>query len=288
MSLNAALEIGRSGLLTSQSAIQTVGNNLANISTRGYHRQEVSLSPIPNKQIAQGIFLGQGVQLDTVTRVVSEALEARLRSSIGDEAYASVRSDQLTQIESIQNELTDTDLSTRLTAFFNSWSQLANNPQDLSLRTLVVQEASTLADYVQTVRNELGTMKVQLDGEMDQATTNVNDMLDQIEALNQRIAVADQGSGKAAGLRDQRDVALAELGKYLDVSTVEGHTGMIDIYVGSLPIMLNGKSRGVQTLQESVNGELQIDVVIAEDQSSLDISTGELGALAEVRLGDLE
>ena len=42
MSLMANLYVGQSGLITSQSALNTTAHNLANIDTEGFTRQQVS------------------------------------------------------------------------------------------------------------------------------------------------------------------------------------------------------------------------------------------------------
>lgn len=288
MGLNAALQVGRSGLLTSQAALQVTGNNLANMGTVGYHRQTVSLAPAGSSRIGQHAFVGRGVQLQAITRQVNEALEARLRGSIADQSGSLARHDLLTQIEALHNELSGADLSTHLGAFFNSWSQLANNPQDLSLRTLVVEEGANLANFVQTLRGGLTTMRGQIDKSAENAVTDVNNLLTKIEEVNQRIALSGGGVGGAAGLKDQRDALLGELSQYLDISTVTQDNGVTDVFVGSLPIILSGQSRGVELRTRTIDGVLEIDVVLADDKSPLDLSSGRLGTLINFRKGGMQ
>ncbi len=69
MSLGGALTIGRSGLLTAQAGIEVAGNNLANMATRGYHRQDILIAPSRSDEIQQGIFLGRGVELVEVNQL---------------------------------------------------------------------------------------------------------------------------------------------------------------------------------------------------------------------------
>lgn len=284
MGLTGSLQVGRSGLLTSQAAIQVTGHNLSNVGTAGYHRQTVKLSPADTQRLGPNAFLGRGVQLDAITRQVDEALEGRLRSAIGDESYSLMRHELLTQVEALHNELSDADLSTKLGAFFNAWSQLANNPQDLSLRSLVLEEASTLAGFIQNLRTDLTDLRSQVDKQATDAATQVDDLLTRIEELNERIAISGgRESTGAAGLKDERDRLLGELSQFLDISTVTHENGVTDVFVGSLPLMLNGQSRGVELRQQTIDGELQISLVLADDGSPLDISGGRLGALVNFR-----
>lgn len=285
MGLTGALQVGKTGLLTSQVALQTAGNNLANVSTEGYHRQRVDLAPLNSQQIASGVFVGTGVGIEAVRRITDEALEARLRGAISEEAGSLARQDLLKQIEAIQNEFSDVDVSTRLGEFFNAWSELANNPQDLSLRTLVLQSGSTLAGFITDLREELTGLRTQADQAADAEAQLVDDLLTRIADLNRRVSVSGEG---AAGLRDQRDTALAELAKYLDISTIEQDNGAVDVYVGSTPIVLGSSSRGVELERETIDGELSVRLIVSADGRELDVSTGSLGAIVDFRINDLQ
>ncbi|MEM6757331.1 MAG: flagellar basal body protein, partial [Planctomycetota bacterium] len=183
MSLGGSLQIGQSGLLASQAALEVVGNNLANVATPGYHRLDPKLVPLTGREAERGVQFGGGVQLDAITRVVDDALEARLRGTISDESGASTLVDLLAQVEAIENELSDVDLSTRLTAFFNAWSDLSNNPQDLSLRTLVVQEGVSLSAFINDIDTGFKDTLLQTDRTIEQSVGQANDILDKIETL---------------------------------------------------------------------------------------------------------
>src|SRR4051794_25429495 len=104
MSLSGALNIGRSALATHQAAIQVTGNNIANAGDPGYTRQVASVSPTKDQQVAPGIFLGTGVNLESVRRQIDEALEARIRGSVSDSESADVTEQWLGRVEAVFNE----------------------------------------------------------------------------------------------------------------------------------------------------------------------------------------
>ncbi|MEO0475379.1 MAG: flagellar hook-associated protein FlgK, partial [Planctomycetota bacterium] len=284
MGLTSSLYIGQSGLLASQAAIQVAGNNLANIATKGYHRNEIELAAVRANELQRGIYIGNGVQIASITRQVDEALEARLRNAISDEGGSRVAQDLWSEIEAIENELSEIDISTRMAEFFNAFSQIANNPQDLSLRTLAVKQAETLSDYVASVRGEFLNLQKRIDDRTANAAQAANDLLDRIAQLNESIALQEGGSlSQAAGLRDQRDLYLGELAELIDISINEQASGAIDIFVGSLPIVLGNDNRGIAVTTESTADGLTTTVRLAEDRSPLDIKSGELGGLVEFR-----
>lgn len=287
MGLTSALHTGRSGLLASQAGVENAGNNLANIATPGYHRRRVSTAAAPGQEIGRGIFMGRGVRLQRIERQVSEALETRLRGAVSDSARSTVQQELLQQLESIQGELSDHDLSTDLTAFFNAWSELANDPQDSASRTLVVEQGVSLTDKVRGLRSELDTTRAQVEAELHSTVAAADDALSRLEAVNREVAQQERGGLPDSPLRDRRDAILTELAEYLDIRTVEQESGGIDVYAGSLPIMVGGHSRGIELRERTVDGELKTQIVIGDDRSPLDISTGRLGALIDFRDGDL-
>lgn len=287
MSLGGALQIGRSALIANQTAIEVTGNNLANVATKGYHRQEIALAPIADQEIRDGVFVGRGVQVQQVLRQIDEALEGRVRTSVADESASASRQDVLSQIESLQNELSGNDLSTHLGELFNAWSELANNPQDNSVRNVVTQQGATVASFLNNLRSQLGDLRTQVDSDINASVSAANDLLTRIEALNNQIAQQPRGADGAHGLKDQRDGLLAELSQSMDVSTVDLPSGAVDVYVGSLPVILNGRSRGLDVRRQTVNGELQIDVVLKSDGSVLQPRSGRLGALIQARRDDV-
>ncbi len=287
MGLSGSLQIGRSGLLASQVGIEVTGNNLANVNTRGYHRQSTTLVPTRSHQLQRGVFLGQGVQVQQVVRHVDDALENRIRSGIADQSYSLARQTLLGQIEAIQNELSDIDLSTQLSEFFNAFSELANTPEDNGVRTVVVQKGQTLASFIRDLRNDLTQQLIQTDEALDAAAVAADDLVSRIAQVNLEITQTERGAGGAHGLRDKRDALLAELSELIDISTVEHSTGSVDVFVGSLPILLNNENRGIQLRKETVNGQVQIDVVISDDGSVLQATAGRLAALVDGREKDI-
>ena len=289
MGLTSSLHIGRTGLVASQAAIETAGNNLANAATKGYHRQSVALATVGSIRVSPDVLVGRGVRVEALIRNINDALEGRLRDSISNEAGSAVRFELLEQIEALENELTDADLSSQLGQFFNAFSELANRPGDTSLRTAVVQEGHGLVAVLQGRREELVGIRRQVDESIDATADQVNALLNRIEKLNPQIAKAEVGNGVAADLRDQRDLALAELATFMDISTREdGVTGVVDVFVDSTPIILNGTSRGVELRRSAVDGELTVQVVVEADGTPLTPDAGRIGALVAAREQDVQ
>lgn len=277
--LNGAFQIGRSGLTAAQLGIQVTGNNLANASTPGYSRQNLTLNPA--RDTPQGnLFIGRGVNVSAIRRQVDDALQARLWSGVSTEAGAQSDLQLLGSVESLINPLTGTSVSSQLNRFFNSWSELANAPTASGPRSLVVQQGKALGDFLRQTRVELTGQREQIDRDLLANTQRANDLLNQVAALNTAIVSSENSSGAGAnGLRDQRDQLVTELAGYLDLTTVEQPSGTLDILVGSTPIVLAGVSRGIKLKTESNTTGTTVRVTTTDNDEGLAISQGKLGSL---------
>ncbi len=288
MSINGALQIGRSAMTASQAALQVAGNNMANAATEGYFRRSVHMAAAMDERVGTNMFIGQGVQLLSIKREVDIALQARVRNALSDESAALVDQRFLIAVETLQNELTSNDLSSQLSEFFNGFSELANNPEDHAVRALVVQLGVGVASTITGLRDEYAKLREQIDTTLDVSIDSANGILDQISALNLQIAQTEQGAGEAGSLRDQRDRLVDQLSEFIDISVNEQQNGMIDILSGSTPIILAGESRGIELRIESDNGTIEASVRVAADGTELTPTNGEIGALLRQRAETVE
>ena len=171
MTLNGALQVGRSALTASQAAIQVAGNNMANAGTVGFHRQSMHLGPVRGEIIGRNTQVGGGVQLLSIRREIDAALQSRYRDAISQQQRDVIDQRFLSAIEALQNELSDTDLSSVLTAFFNSFSELANNPEDNAVRNMVIQQGRNLASRISSLRSDYNVTLDEVDRSLSASIT---------------------------------------------------------------------------------------------------------------------
>lgn len=283
MSLNGALNIGRSALVASQAAMQVAGNNMANAATKGYHRRTVHLAAAGDELIQRAQFVGTGVQLLAIRREVDTAMQSRFRNASSQENSALISQRFLTALETIQNELTDNDLSSELSNFFNSFSELANNPEDHAVRTLVIEHGRNLANRLSTLLNQHNDILAEVDRALATAVLTADGIVDRIAQLNIQIAQTEQGRSQANALRDHRDLLIDELAEFLDVSVVEQPNGALDVFVGSIPVVLSGISRGLEMRTQSVGNQVEVTIRVAADGTQLQVDAGRIGGLMQQR-----
>ncbi|MBX3378204.1 MAG: flagellar hook-associated protein FlgK [Phycisphaeraceae bacterium] len=274
MGLTSSLQIGNSALNAAQLAIQVTGNNLANAATPGYSRQVAFLEP--NRPDGGGRFqVGTGVRISSIRRQIDEALQARLWSGVSQQAAAQQQSSIMGQIESVLGELGDNDLSSQFSRFFGTWSERANLTQSSAV---VIQQGQQLADFIRQMRRELTGQRDQIDRQVGVQVERANGILEKIAQLNGTISTAETSGGQAGSLRDQRDALITELSQYMDVSAVEQENGSVNILVGSTPVVLGSRSRGVELRRQTVGDSIRVSVHVKEDGEGLSIRSGQIGA----------
>ncbi len=193
MSIIGALNLASNALATQSTAVQVTGNNIANAGNANYTRQVTNLSPAGEQQIQQGMFVGEGVQIDSIQRQIDTALQGRLNSASSDSSSASTAQTYLSQAESAINALGSANLSTQLTGFFGSWSNLANNPQDMGLRQTVVQSGQTTAQAFSSLSGQLRDIQGNITQQLTSDVTQANSLAQQIATLNGQIVTAQGG-----------------------------------------------------------------------------------------------
>ena len=284
MSLIGALNVGKSALAVHQAAIQVTGNNIANAGNADYTRQTASISPNRDQELRPGLFLGTGVNLSAVQRQIDEALQGRLRAGVSDSEGAATTEQWLSRVEAVFNELGDDDLSSRLSAFFGSWSNLANKPQDAGLRQVVLQTGDNVARFLTGLRTQLDGLQTDVDARLTVLVKEADGLAQKVADLNRDIVTAEGGgAGTANGLRDQRDAVLKRLAELVDIRTVPQANGTVNVHVGSEPVVIGTESRGFGLKQEGADGRVTTSVTIRSTGGEITPAAGQFGGLVGAR-----
>ena len=283
--INGSLQIGRSAITASQAALTVTGNNMANAATPGYSRQTVQMVPTQTTEVIPGKYTGTGVTILEIKRQVDDALNARIRTAVGDSHSNLIQQQAMARVEAAFNELTDSDLSSRLNSFFQAWSSLQNQPQDVASRSVVLQEGASLTNFVRELRSSLDSIQSDLDTQVRFQVFQADALATQIADLNRQVVTAESGrSGSASALRDQRDELLKQLSGLINITTREMEGGAISVFIGNDPLIQHSDSRGLSYKEEiDVNGNLITEVIFTENELAVDLTSGKIHGLITAR-----
>ncbi|PZD97834.1 flagellar hook-associated protein FlgK [Paenibacillus sambharensis] len=225
------LETAKRSLFTQQAAINTVGHNIANANTEGYSRQIVKMAaarPIEAYGMSRSVAAGQlgtGVEFTSIERVRISFLDDQFRNQSKYLGSWSVQSDTLEKLEAVVNEPSDTGIRSVLDKFWNSWSDLSKDPENITGRKIVRENALALTDSFNQVSKQLQDLNADLTSNIEVKATQINTMLSTISSLNNEINRIEGLGDHANDLRDQRDLLTDQLSQIVNIQAAEGAQG---------------------------------------------------------------
>lgn len=290
------LGIGRSGLNASKKSLEVTGHNLANVNTEGYSRQQVLQStstPILN----QGYTQGTGVSVNGVRRYNDEFVDKRLNTAISSNHFYQARADQLGQVESIFNEMDSEGLNQLLNKFFNSFRELANQPENETIRSVVRDTANLVVSDFKRIRGTLDQQSTNIDRKIETSVAEVNQILHHIADLNGKITNLEVSNAETGDLRDQRDLAVRNLAEFFDVHTYVDERNRFIINAQGIGTLVTGLhvqdlatvSSSKELSSNGMNGSVDIVLKDRPSQKITDLfKNGTLSSLVKVRNADIQ
>jgi flagellar hook-associated protein 1 FlgK len=285
MSLFSSMQMAGNTLHAMQLGLQVVGQNIANTNTPGYIRERILYEPSPVQRIGN-LVLGTGVQVTGIVQNLDQFVLDRLRSATSDRAGTETQEEVFYQLEAIFGELSDIDLSTSLTDFFSSISEVVNQPENLSIRNLAVLRGQAFTQDVNALTRRARTLREDTNKRVLGVTEEINTLSQEIAALNVRIAITEGGEARtsdAGALRDQRNKSLERLAEIVDIRVSEQPSGAVNVTIGGETLVSEGRRREVFASISTDRGLGIATVHFVETDSPLQARAGELAGLYEAR-----
>ncbi len=275
--------IGLSGLNAAQRALDTIGNNIANAATEGYHRQRLDLVPAYSSQ-AGSVAWGGGVDIAGVSRIMDMLLEheiLRQQSSLGQIAQ------ELATLQNIENAFGELSsggsLNATIDEFFSALQALAAHPSQIIWQDQAVTAGEALAAQFRTLGEFFNKLELQIVLEAENTIDRINALINQISELNSNIEAMEIRGGVANNLRDQRDQRISELSELAEVEVQSREHGVADVSVAGVPVVIGSSAIELEVGLTEGN---YLGVSAAGSQNySTNMRGGQLGGLLSLRNG---
>lgn len=284
------LSIGVSGLKASQSAISTTGNNISNANTAGYSRQRVELTPQPAQYAGAG-YIGSGVQVAGVQRVVDQLYIGQLRSDTATFNELDTYSTQISQLDSLLADQS-TGLSPAVQTFFSDLQQASQDPTSVPIRQVVLSDAGSLTQRFSTLYERLQSLSQSVNQKFDSLTSQATNLAQSIAKINQDIL--DQSGGTGAqpnSLLDQREELIRQLSEVVGVSVVQQTDGMVNVFMGNGQPLVVGNRANTLAATPSTTDPTQQVITLNAGNASVDVTQyvtgGSLGGVVKFQNGTL-
>ena len=247
-----------------QQALTTVSNNIANVSTEGYSRQDVSLSALPVTKFGTA-FLGSGVALDRIKRQYDAFVESNLRNTTSDLAAQGPMVSYANRVVDVLGSA-NMGLNTALDAFFASARNVSGDPSSTVLRSSFVRDSQAVADRFGQLSAQLDLVQDQTQHEMESNVNQINAITSQLAKVNTQLAKQKSEDSQPPDLLDQRDLLLKQLSQFARINTSFTPNGLVNVSLGTSlnagVVVDNQKSYLIQT---NVNSDAPEKVALVLD-----------------------
>jgi len=280
-SLFGTLSIALGALQADRGSIEVTSNNIANVNTAGYSREQVNLSENPPVQVGNLLF-GTGVSLGQTTSVRSNLLEVQLDQANTSSGQLNSFLGAMNQVQTLFNETAGSGLQTPLSAFYDSLTQLTADPTNSAYRQGVVTAGQNLATAFQQDSSNLKTLQSNTDLSVVQSFTQINQLTQQIAGLNVQISNQVSLGQDAGSFQDQRTQLVRQLSGLVGISETQAGNGSLTIATTSGAALVDGSQSFALTTQINPNTTYH-DVYSNGTDITSNITGGSLGGQIQAR-----
>jgi flagellar hook-associated protein 1 len=228
MGLSQVLSTALSGLNVTQSSLAIVAGNVANAQTTGYVAQSTT-------QVSTASGDGsEGVRISSINRILDLVVQAQLRTETSGGAYSDMQVSLYTQLQQVYGQ---PGSNVTLDGIFNNFTTavqtLATTPSSSSAQGQALNAAQALAQQLNDASSRIQALRTQADQGIASDVQLANNALQQIANINQQLTTTGAQDSTAATLADQRDQAIDQLAKLMDIRVVKGDNNQVQVFTGS-------------------------------------------------------
>ena len=302
------LTIAGSGLSTYQASINTTANNISNVKTKGYSRQEALLNAAEAIRVnAKYGMSGSGVETTAINQIRDMYYDIKYWNNNTKLGEYQTKYEYMQQIETaFKDDDTIKGFSSIFSDMYSALEDLETNPSDESYRNQFISYSASFANYFKETYQTLINMQEDCNMVIFAQVQKINEIAEEVSLLNQQINVVELQSTKANELRDKRALLIDQLSEIVPVEVEESkaiNTKYPDMDTGATNyiVKINGHvlvSNERFNKLEAVAREYKNNLMDADglydvywdDSTSLNLASpvmsGQLKALYDVRDGN--
>lgn len=256
-----SLYIGASGLQNAQYALNTTANNLANVNTTGYVRQQVRFADKNynklkdlNKNVNMQQY-GLGVSIGDVVHARDIFLDKSYRQENGRKGFYTSFYEITDYVQDLFQELNGEQFKQSVSDLHQAFQELEPNMDNSTQQNLVLEKADLLLSRTKSLYDDMKSYQSNINEQIKDDVDRVNKIGNRIYELNLQIQKVEAGGQETAmTLRDERDNLLDELGGYGSVSIKEDATGFTYVDFESTPFIDDNKCYNIGLQEDKETG----------------------------------
>lgn len=238
--ISGMFNIGRLALFASQNGLAVTSQNIANVNTPGYTRQEAVLEATRPVSGQPGQ-IGTGVAVTEIRRIVDRFVENQITSGESNLGRLQTKERFLRRVESVFTDAQGTGMNQALSDLFAALQDLSVNPQNQPERVVLLERGEALVQQIGATDAQLQQIRKDINSEIIGNISDINLLTGRIADLNGQISQVEITGQQANDLRDQRQILLNDLSKQIDVSTLENELGELTVFMGGGKLLVEGR-----------------------------------------------
>ena len=213
MGIFSTLHVGRSGMNAAEVQLATVGHNITNLKSEHYTRQRVI------QQTKFGILtgsgqIGQGVEVKNIIRLHDDFTYEKMRVASTNLENTGYLKRFLQEASQRLPDLKDVGILNDLKNYQKAWTNFASNPSDGAMKINLAQHAQTLANTINSTRDDFNKMQILLNDELETTVGEINRLATEIADINRQLFSKESlPDVHANDLRDRRDELELQISK---------------------------------------------------------------------------
>ena len=276
------MNIGLSGIQASQVGMNVTAQNVANINTPGYSRQQVHLSAVGSTSMSMKD-AGNGVSVSAIRRVTDQYQTNQIFRAGSMLGATSTSAQQLKRLETLLSG-DSMNLSQGFDSFFSALNGASVSPYSSAYRQQIISEAEALSNRFNQLSSSLDGQYSDLNQQRSSAVASANSLLSNISKLNDEIRKGNVTGANTAALEDERDVLIAQLSEIVDVRITDAGDGTLNIALPNGQPLVMGSQVAQFSLEPDPNNPRSDVLSLSFNDQSFPLDDdigGKLGALAE-------
>lgn len=278
----SSYEIARSGMFVNERGLYVTGQNISNVNTPGYTRQQAMMKTGIFVKIDDRFTVGAGADISQIRQVRHSFIDNIYRRENNTLGYWESKDKTLQDVQSVLGEPMGEGLQNVMNQFWDSWQELSKAPDSLTVRALVRQRGEALVEQANHIGDQLDKLQDDLNQEIRVRIDEVNQTTSQIANLNVEILKNEITGDTANDYRDQRNLLIDKLTKMVDCSVDEMQDGEVNVTLGGYFLVTKGMQKNLAAMPDDNGGTFYIAKLQGTDLK-VDIKSGTLKGLMEAR-----
>lgn len=217
------LNIGYTGLQAANAALNVTGNNISNVETKGYTRQEA-------KQVAADALrtntsygmAGAGVDTKSIDQIRNAYYDLKYWQNNASKGIYDIKQQYYRQIEDYFTDTEDVQGFNKIFSdMFDALDEVYKSAGDDTKKAAFLSQCKSLTEYFNSMSNSLQKIQTDVNNEIKNRCDRINSLASEISTLNKQINTIEVNKVRANELRDKRNLLIDELSELVDVQVTE-------------------------------------------------------------------